>query len=42
MSVEIPPCWQDRELRFDLTTADLDCRKGEELLDTLVRTKGRC
>ena len=29
--------WQDREIRFDVTQADLACRKGEDVLEYLVR-----
>lgn len=28
--------WQDREVRFDLPAASLDCRPGETVIDTLV------
>jgi hypothetical protein len=28
--------WQDREIRFDVTAADLELRRGEILLDYLV------
>lgn len=29
--------WQDRDIQFDLCLRDLDCRKGEFLVDKLVR-----
>ncbi len=29
--------WQDREIRFDLPPVDLQCRRGENVLHTLVR-----
>lgn len=35
-----PEIWQDREIRFDVGAADLQCRKGEEVLDYLVRRLG--
>ncbi len=35
---EPPACWQDREIRFDSGVHDIEPRKGEETLDTLVRT----
>jgi hypothetical protein len=28
--------WQDREVRFDVAAAQLQCRRGEEVLDTFV------
>lgn len=28
--------WQDREIRFDLSFRELECRKGEVLIDTQV------
>lgn len=30
-------CWQDREIRFDAFKADLELRKGEFIIDILVR-----
>jgi hypothetical protein len=30
--------WQDREVRFDVAGAQLQCRRGEEVLDTFVST----
>ncbi|KIY91461.1 Bardet-Biedl syndrome 5 protein [Monoraphidium neglectum] len=30
-----PEVWQDREVRFDLGPAELQCRRGEEVLDYL-------
>jgi hypothetical protein len=30
--------WQDREVRFDVAAAQLQCRRGEEVLDTFVST----
>lgn len=30
-------CWQDREIRFDAAKADLELRKGEFIIDILVR-----
>lgn len=32
--------WQDREIRFDAPPRDLACRRGEEVLDFLVRRPG--
>lgn len=29
--------WQDREIRFDVPGAELDCRRGEAIVETLVR-----
>jgi hypothetical protein len=39
-----PEVWQDREVRFDLGPAELQCRRGEEVLDYLVRSaaSGAC
>lgn len=31
--------WQDREVRFDAPAADLACRRGEEVLDYMVRAR---
>jgi len=28
--------WQDREIRFDVSAAEQQCRRGENLLDLLV------
>ncbi len=28
--------WQDKEIRFDANEKDLQCRKGEQVLDCLV------
>lgn len=28
--------WQDREVRFDAPAAQLQCRRGEEVLETFV------
>lgn len=39
-SFEPTYCWQDREIRFDSRPPDTECRKGEELIDTLVRAGG--
>lgn len=30
--------WQDREVRFDVAPAQLQCRRGEEVLETFVST----
>lgn len=30
--------WQDREVRFDAAAATLQCRRGEDILDTFVST----
>ncbi len=35
--------WQDREIRFDVPTATLQCRPGEKIVDTIPQvedTKG--
>lgn len=29
--------WQDREIRFDANPAELECRRGEVLIEALVR-----
>ncbi len=29
--------WQDREIRFDMPNAELECRSGEYTIDSLVR-----
>jgi Bardet-Biedl syndrome 5 protein len=42
-SVDPPPFWQDRELKFDATAAEFELRPGEVLIDTLDQvedTKG--
>lgn len=30
--------WQDREVRFDCPVSALDCRPGETVIDTMVRS----
>ena len=35
--------WQDREIRFDSNTEDLECRPGEKVIDSIAHvedTKG--
>jgi hypothetical protein len=29
--------WQDREIRFDISTKEIDCRISEEIIETIVR-----
>lgn len=31
--------WQDREIRFDVARGELACRRGEEVLDYMVRPR---
>lgn len=31
--------WQDREIRFDTAVSALQCRRGEEILETFVSSQ---